>query len=115
MKQIKDAAQKVLMFMNVEYKDCERLKQVFRNIVNSISNGQAIKGESANKLDALLAYHERHDEKIQGKSHYTVDIHPEFQETRCFFVVKEDGTKEDFSFVKCINRLANGIRVKKAE
>ncbi len=115
LKQVRDANDKVITFLGTEYKDVDRLKQVFRNIVNSVSNGQVIKGESSNKLDALLAYHEKHEQKLKNKAHYVVDVHPEFPETRCFFVVKEDGTKEDFSFVKCINRLANGIRVKKTE
>lgn len=36
---------------------------------------------------------------------FTVGLHPEFNQTRCFFVVKNDGTREDFSFHKCISNL----------
>jgi len=38
---------------------------------------------------------------------FEVGPHPEFEKTRCFFVVKKDGTKEDFSVSKCILALEN--------
>jgi len=33
---------------------------------------------------------------------FEVGVHPSFEKTRCFFVVRKDGTKEDFSITKCI-------------
>lgn len=56
-------------------------------------------------MKALLALHEKGETKLAELDHFTVDIHPEYKDTRCFFVVKADGTKEDFSAVKCINKL----------
>lgn len=46
--------------MDKEYPDMERFKQIFRNIINSVANDQEIIGESAKKLQALLAYHEKY-------------------------------------------------------
>ena len=42
---------------------------------------------------------------MEDLDHFTVDVHPEYKDTRCFFAVKKDGKKEDFSVVKCINAL----------
>jgi len=39
---------------------------------------------------------------MKGFDHFEVHPHPEFNKTRCFFVVKADGSKEDFSVSKCI-------------
>lgn len=56
-------------------------------------------------LKALLVYHKSGETKLKELDHFTVDVHPEYKDTRCFFVVKADGTKEDFSAVKCISNL----------
>lgn len=53
-----------------------------------------------------MKYHEKADEKLKGLKDFTVGLHPEFKQTRCFFVIKEDGSKEDFSFHKCLTNLA---------
>jgi len=57
-------------------------------------------------LKALLAHHSRSNEKLANLDHFTTGIHPVYSMTRCFFVVKSDGTKEDFSAAKCINSMA---------
>lgn len=56
-------------------------------------------------LKALLAYHEKGEQKLENLDHFTVDIHPEYKDTRCFFAIKTDGSKEDFSAVKCLTNL----------
>lgn len=35
-------------------------------------------------------------------SHEQVDYHPVYTTSRCFFVVREDGSVEDFSYNKCV-------------
>ena len=41
----------------------------------------------------------RRDEKTgPGLKHFIVDVHE--KQTRCFSIVRIDGTKEDFSYVK---------------
>ncbi|WP_420213974.1 DUF3223 domain-containing protein [Listeria monocytogenes] len=37
-------------------------------------------------------------------------MHPKFTETKCFLIVKQDGTKEDFSFNKCVKQIGNLIK-----
>jgi hypothetical protein len=59
----------------------------------------------------LLNYHDKKDAKKAQLKHFTVGTHPEHTETRCFFIVKEDGTKEDFSCVKCIKNLEDSLKL----
>jgi hypothetical protein len=42
----------------------------------------------------LLKYHEKYEEKVKDLKDVSVDIHPKFPNTRCFFIIREDGTKE---------------------
>lgn len=57
------------------------------------------------QLLELLKHHDKAEEKLKDVKDFTVGLHPEYKQTRCFFVVKNDGSKEDFSFHKCLNRL----------
>lgn len=59
----------------------------------------------------LLQYHQKGGAKLANKKHYVVDVHPNFSDTRCLFVVKEDGTREDFSILKCINKIEEKFSV----
>lgn len=57
------------------------------------------------QLLELVKLHEKGEEKLKGLKSFTVGFHPEYEETRCFFIVKKDGTKEDFSLTKCLAKL----------
>jgi len=56
-------------------------------------------------LVELLKFHEKKDEKLKDLDYFTCDVHPVYNETRCFFVVRKDGSREDFSFTKSLVRL----------
>ncbi|KAL5709479.1 DNA-directed RNA polymerase [Ranunculus cassubicifolius] len=59
-----------------------------------------------------LRYHPRTDEKVGcGVQYIKVGYHPRFQESRCFFVVREDGSTEDFSYNKCIYGALKGLNL----
>ena len=53
-------------------------------------------------MKEILKFHEKYEKKNENFSHFEVGTHPDFKKTRCFFVVKNDGSKEDFSVSKCI-------------
>ena len=40
-----------------------------------------------------------------GIKAFQVRIHPEFDTSRCFFVLRTDGTETDFSYRKCLETL----------
>jgi hypothetical protein len=53
----------------------------------------------------LLGYHDNAEAKLKDLKHFVVDVHPKYMDTRCLFAVKGDGSREDFSVVKCIENL----------
>lgn len=61
-------------------------------------------------MKELLSYHEKADQKLANFKHFVVDVNPTYVDTRCLFVVREDGTREDFSIVKCISNVENKYR-----
>lgn len=57
-------------------------------------------------LARLLPHHPDAEKKIGcGVDYIKVDYHPEFEESRCLFIVRKDGVAVDFSYWKCIKGL----------
>ncbi|EMS54113.1 Protein DCL, chloroplastic [Triticum urartu] len=57
-------------------------------------------------LERLLPYHPQYKKKIGcGIDYITLGLHPEFENSRCLFIVRTDGEQVDFSFWKCIKGL----------
>ena len=73
--------------------------------VRELLNGQplkvAIPEPHHSFLCALIALHPRAAEKIGcGIAHFTVEY--ALHGTRCFYLARVDGSKTDFSYLKCI-------------
>lgn len=86
----------------VYYLDINKVKSKSRAILNLKADGEKIDGNDSEFLKELLAFHDKKDAKLRDFSHFACDVHPDHDKTRCFFVVRKDGTKEDFSVTKCI-------------
>ncbi|KAL1817773.1 hypothetical protein ACET3Z_020347 [Daucus carota] len=57
-------------------------------------------------LERLLPYHPECDKKIgSGVDYITVGYHPDFESSRCLFIVQKDGKLVDFSYWKCLKGL----------
>ncbi|XP_057533818.1 protein DCL, chloroplastic [Amaranthus tricolor] len=57
-------------------------------------------------LERLLPYHPEYEKKIGcGVDYITIGYHPQFQDSRCMFIVRKDGELVDFSYWKCIKGL----------
>lgn len=57
-------------------------------------------------LERLLPYHPESEKKMgAGIDYITIGFHPEFENSRCLFLVRKDGVTEDFSYWKCIKGL----------
>lgn len=98
-------AKKEFTFGGEKYTEIAVVKNLFKGILGRTANGQKIISPYHDMLKELLAYHEKGDSKLASLDHFTVDVHPEYKDTRCFFAVKPDGTREDFSAVKCLANL----------
>ncbi|KAF8052131.1 hypothetical protein N665_1598s0003 [Sinapis alba] len=57
-------------------------------------------------VEMLLPYHPEVEKKIGcGIDYIMVGHHPEFERSRCLFIVRKDGQVVDFSYWKCIKGL----------
>lgn len=57
-------------------------------------------------LERVLPYHPQSEKKIGcGIDFITIGFHPEFENSRCLFIVRKDGEIIDFSYWKCIKGL----------
>ena len=84
------------------YLDINKVKSKSRAILNIAKDGEKILGHDSDFLKELLELHEKKEQKMKDFDHFEVGIHPMYEKTRCFFVVRKDGSKEDFSVTKCI-------------
>lgn len=78
----------------------------FKEMLNRYPIGAPVSGEDAADLSALLERHDERDEKIGSgiagfEVSYPPSDTPQFSQ-RCFWIVRSDGTKIDFSFVHCL-------------
>ncbi len=86
----------------VYYAEINKVKSKARAILNLKKDGEKLTGNDADFIKELLAYHEKGKDKMNNMDHFEVGEHPQYEKTRCFFVVRKDGAKEDFSISKCI-------------
>ncbi len=78
------------------------MKSKSRAILNLKKDGDRLEANDEAFAKEIISFHERSEAKMADFSHFEVGTHPNFEKTRCFFVVRKDGTKEDFSITKCI-------------
>ena len=76
----------------------------FRSMLNRYSIGSRISEDDGRDLSALLKRHDEMNEKIGvGIAHFEVEAAPETFSGRCFWIVRKDGSKIDFSFTHCLS------------
>ncbi|MFT4279594.1 MAG: DCL family protein [Rhodopseudomonas sp.] len=67
------------------------------------SIGQVVSKADAVELLALLQRHDELDEKIgRGIAHFEVASAPDGHPGKCFWIVRTDGTRIDFSIKHCL-------------
>lgn len=93
-----------------KFKSIKELSTYFGKLLKSNPDGKPIPEAESNCLRELLKFHVNSEKKLEEVDHFEVGFHPKFTETKCFLIVKKDGTKEDFSFNKCIKQIGNLIK-----
>lgn len=75
-----------------------------KEILNSRSDGEQLKAEGSDYklIKALLSFHPKGETKSKGMVGLKVAKSSQ-GDSRCFWMVKEDGTEEDFSAQKCLS------------
>ncbi|KAL9691859.1 hypothetical protein QQ045_012286 [Rhodiola kirilowii] len=74
---------------------------------NKYESGERLSTENEKTiLERLLPYHPEYEKKIGcGIDYLTVNYHPDFESSRCLFIVRKNGEVVDFSYWKCIKGL----------
>merc|ERR1712217_767615 len=87
-----------------------------KEILNSRSDGEHLKpdGSDFKLIKALLEHHPKGAQKSQGMVGIKVAQSTQ-GDNRCFFMVKQDGTTEDFSAKKCLDAIEVNPPYVKAE
>jgi hypothetical protein len=70
------------------------LRNAFRDILQRATDGELLKESEHKMVFELLKFHDKFEDKSRDIKGFTTGTHPEFKNTRCFFVVKNDGSKE---------------------
>ncbi|XP_052145508.1 DNA-directed RNA polymerase V subunit 1 [Oryza glaberrima] len=76
------------------------IRKIFRESIDSIK----LSPEDEKFIkENVLEHHPEKQSKVSGEiDHIMVDKHQVFQDSRCLFVVSSDGTRSDFSYLKCM-------------
>mmetsp|Transcript_28741 Transcript_28741/g.28422 ORF Transcript_28741/g.28422 Transcript_28741/m.28422 type:complete len:147 (-) Transcript_28741:8-448(-) len=82
-----------------------KLKDYLKSLLNSSPEGKPVDPQYHTLLEALLKLHPEFESKSVGLKTFSVDKHPSHPESKCFFIIREDGSQEDFSVTKCLEQL----------
>jgi Protein of unknown function (DUF3223) len=75
----------------------------FSEMLNRYSIGQVVSQVDSLDLRSLLKRHNEMDEKVgNGIAHFEVAAAPDGHGGQCFWIVRTDGTRIDFSFKHCL-------------
>ena len=86
----------------IYYADVNKVKSKSRAILNMRKDGEDLDAKEEAFMQDIIKNHDKMAAKMKDFVKFTVGVHPDHEQTRCFFVVKKDGSKEDFSVSKCI-------------
>jgi len=89
----------------VKFTEIGKIRAHCSSILNLTKNGEKIGEKDHIFLKELLEKHKNKDAKLKDLSYFTTGQPKEFASSRCFFIVKSDGTQEDFSVHKCLQTL----------
>jgi hypothetical protein len=92
--------QKLVQFLGKKYANTTALKTVFKNIITRTLNGDRIKEPYNNMLKEIIKFHSNGEKKMENFDHFTVNVHPTHNDSRCFFVVRQDGSSEVFAIFR---------------
>merc|ERR1719326_262782 len=106
------AKQKPVQLANQKFANIATVKAKVKEIITARKDGQVlIEGSPDTALVfAVFAHHPRADEKLKNVKGIKVDTSEhdaddKGKKSRCFHLMKEDGTTEDISVIKCLAEL----------
>jgi len=79
-----------------------KVKTYIKSLLSATKEGSPVDPQYHNFLFDVLKQHPEFDEKSRDLKHFAVGRHPQHPESKCFFIVRNDGSMEDFSVAKCM-------------
>ena len=77
----------------------------FSAMLHRYGLGDRVSEVDATDIRALLKRHDEIEEKVgNGIAHFSVDSAPDWENQRCFWIVRIDGSRVDFSFQHCLKK-----------
>ena len=94
-----------------EFNTKKEAKELYKDILNNSNLDEALKGEAFNYVMALLLNHPNVNTKMAGQQVKSLIVSQgKYQSNRCFHLIREDDSIEDFSIGKCIDGEYSGFR-----
>lgn len=85
--------------------DISNIKSVVRKIISNNKDNIPLQGNDKDFILDLLKFHHNSEEKLKNLQSIAVGKPEKYQNSRCFIITKNDNTKDDFSFQKCIEEI----------
>ncbi|XP_051137379.1 DNA-directed RNA polymerase IV subunit 1 isoform X2 [Andrographis paniculata] len=94
---------------NISLVGIRKISDKLKRMLKKFPKNHFLKGDDKTTAEMALRFHPNSKEKIgTGIKDIKIGSHPKHKE-KCFFVVRSDGTQEDFSYNKCINHALQTI------
>jgi len=112
--------QKPVHLAGQNFANMQTLRGKMKEIIMSRKDGQELIAGSPDTLlvRAILGHHPRAEEKLKGMKGIKVDqsgYETNGKKSRCFHLIKEDGTSEDISMVKCLGEVERKLQAGELE
>lgn len=94
---------KQVILNSISFNNQSQAKEFFREMLNRYIPGERVSAEDEIHLGSLFKRHPKYAGKVGlGVEHF--EVMPGDYGTQCFCVVRMDGSKEDFSYIRCITQ-----------
>ena len=94
---------KKVMLGSMSFDNQSQAKDFFKAMLNRYIPGERISAEDSLHLGSLFERHPEYATKIgPGIRHF--EVMPADYGTKCFCAIRTDGSKEGFSYIKCVTQ-----------
>lgn len=88
----------------MKFSNIGQIRSQCKKIMNKHKEWTTLNEQEYNLIKEISEYHPNQD-KFKKMKAITIGHHPEHKDNKCFYVIREDETKEDFSILKCIQKI----------
>lgn len=94
---------KQVILDSINFDNQSQAKACFRAMLNRYIPGDKVSPEDSTHLRALFKRHPEYAAKVGSGVDY-FEVMPADYGTQCFCAVRTDGSKEGFSYIKCVTQ-----------